>query len=135
MPKLKEFVSFVVLKNLKKLFKVFFVALPSQNYESAIAFFADDATVFFREGSYYGKFQIKMILKNTFSIIKDETFEIQNLDWNHVEERFATCTFEYNWSGTIQGKRFVTPGRGSLAWANIEGSWRIVLEHFGPMPN
>ena len=109
--------------------------MASQNYESAIAFFADDATVFFREGSYYGRFQIKMILKNTFSIIKDETFTIQNLDWNYIGESFATCTFEYEWIGTIQGKRFTTPGRGSLAWAKIDDNWQIVLEHFGPMPN
>ena len=123
------------MKNVKEIFKAYLEALASQNFETAIDFFADDATVLFREGSYFGKFQIKMILKNTFSIIKDETFEIQNLTWNYETDNFATCTFEYNWSGIIQGRRFVTPGRGSLAWANINDKWQIVLEHFGPMPN
>ena len=123
------------MKNVEETLKKYLQALESQNYESAISFFADNATVLFREGSYYGKFQIKMILKNTFSIIKDETFIVKNLNWNYKNDSFATCTFEFDWSGVIQGRRFVSPGRGSISWANIEGKWLIVLEHFGPMPN
>lgn len=123
------------MNNIQERFKDYLDALASQNFESAIAFFHDEATVFFREGSYYGKFQIKMILKNTFSIIKDETFDVERLTWNFTTDSFATCTFEYIWKGTIQGKRFTTLGRGSLAWVCIDGTWLIILEHFGPMPN
>ena len=123
------------MENIEDRFKNYLKALEKQSFEEAIDFFADNATVLFREGSYYGKFQIKMILKNTFSIIKDETFEIQNLNWNYKSETFSTCTFEFDWSGIIQGRRFSSPGRGGIAWANIDGKWQIVLEHFGPVPN
>ena len=57
----KDIVSLVFMKNIKEVFKEYLEALASQKYESAITFFADDATVLFREGSYFGKFQIKMI--------------------------------------------------------------------------
>lgn len=123
------------MKNIQEIFKDYLDALASQNFESAIAFFHDDATVFFREGSYYGMFQIKMILQNTFSMIKDETFEVDKLTWNYQTDSVATCTFEYVWTGTIQGKRFTTPGRGSLTWVCTDGKWKIIIEHFGPMPN
>lgn len=135
MTKAKDIVSVFYMKNVKEIFKDFLNALASQDGEAAQAFYHDDATIFFREGSYYGKFQIKMILQNTFSIIKDETFDVKNLNWNFQSDQFATCTFEYNWTGTIQGKQFVTPGRGSLAWVCTDGDWKIILEHFGPMPN
>lgn len=123
------------MKKIQEVFKEYLQALASQNFESAIAFFHDDATVLFREGSYFGAFQIKMILQNTFSIIKDETFTVDKLNWNYVANDFATCSFEYVWEGTIQGKSFVTPGRGSIAWVLENNTWKIVLEHFGAMPN
>lgn len=122
-------------KNVKEVFNDYLNALGSQKWEDCLSYFHDDATVFFREGSYYGKFQIKVILQNTFSIIKDETFEVANQKWNYEAETFATCSFEYVWTGTIQGKTFVTPGRGTLAWVLDNGEWKIVVEHFGPMPN
>lgn len=132
---LKLIVSLMTMISVEETLKKYLEALALQDYELAIDFFADEATVLFREGSYFGKFQIKMILKNTFSIIKDETFDIRNLTWNFKSKDFATCTFEFDWSGIIQGRRFASPGRGSLSWANINDKWQIVLEHFGPMPN
>ena len=62
-------------KNVKEVFNDYLNALGSQKWEDCLSYFHDDATVFFREGSYYGKFQIKVILQNTFSIIKDEKIE------------------------------------------------------------
>lgn len=120
--------------SVKKIFDDYIQALATQSWEAAEAFFHEEATVIFAEGTYRGKRQIAMAIGKTFSMIRDEHFEVRNLHWTIVKEAFATCTFEYEWSGTINNKRFTNPGRGTLAWVNDNSRWQIINEHFGPMP-
>ncbi len=120
--------------SIEKIFDDYIQALATQSWEAAETFFHEEATVIFAEGTYCGKRQIAMAIGKTFSIIRDEHFKVRNLRWNLKRETFATCTFEYEWSGTINKKRFTNPGRGTLAWVHENGCWQIINEHFGPMP-
>lgn len=115
-------------------FNDFLKALDTQDGTVSASFYHPNCTVIFTEGTYRGRDQICGILIKTFSIIKDEKFLVNKLDWNIITDDFATCTFEYNWIGTIQGKRFSTPGRGTLAWVADDGKWFIINEHFSTMP-
>lgn len=112
----------------------YIAALDTQSWEAADGFFHENATVIFAEGTYRGKAQIATAIRKTFSMIRDEDFVISNLNWNIRQEQFATCTFDFEWSGTLNNKRFTNPGRGTVAWLNESGRWQIINEHFGPMP-
>lgn len=109
-------------------------ALASQSWEAASVFFHENATVVFAEGTYHGKSAIGNAMKKTFSLIKDELFDIHDVRWNLKTDAFATCNFNFKWTGTINGKRFTNPGRGTLVWIKEDGNWLIINEHFGPMP-
>ncbi|NLM17294.1 MAG: nuclear transport factor 2 family protein [Candidatus Riflebacteria bacterium] len=123
------------MTDVEMVFAKYMQTLSDQKPDAATSFFHENATVFFREGSYFGKNQISQILKNTFSIIKDETFTPSKVNWHYKSNDTAACTFQYEWSGRIQGKRFTTLGRGSLTWVkDINGDWKIITEHFGPTP-
>jgi len=119
---------------LEKIFYDYIDALATQSWEAAAPFFHQRATVIFTEATYYGKEQVSGAIGKTFSIIRDESFNISNLKWNIITENFASGTFEYVWSGTLQGKRFTNPGRATIVWVLENGSWQIINEHFGPMP-
>lgn len=121
-------------KTVTQSFDEFIKTLDLQDGEKAAEFYHPNCTVIFTEGTYRGKSQIQMTLTKTFSMIKEEKFLVNKLDWNIIQEEFATCTFEYKWLGTIQGKRFTTPGRGTLAWVYEDGKWMIINEHFSIMP-
>ena len=109
-------------------------ALATQSWESVETFFHENVTVIFAEGTYYGKDQVGGAIHKTFSLIRDEDFSISNLQWTIRHDNFATCTFVFDWSGTINGKRFTSPGRGTIAWVNLSNNWQIINEHFGPLP-
>lgn len=109
-------------------------ALASQRWEAASIFFHENATVIFAEGTYHGKAAIGMTIRKTFSLIKDELFDMYDLRWNLQGEEFASCTFNFKWAGTINGNRFTNPGRGTLVWVKENGKWLIINEHFGPIP-
>lgn len=112
----------------------YIAALATQSWDAADGFFHQNTTVIFAEGTYRGKGQVGIAIRKTFSMIKDENFVITNLHWNMKTEQFATCTFDYEWSGTLNNRRFTTPGRGTLVWIFDNGRWQIINEHFGPMP-
>lgn len=114
--------------------KAYESALATQSWDAAAEFFHENATVIFTEGTYRGKAQVGAAIHKTFSLIKDEKFEIANLHWNLKTEQFASCTFEYEWSGTINKNRFTNLGRGTLVWINEDGRWQIINEHFGLKP-
>ncbi|NCB39309.1 MAG: nuclear transport factor 2 family protein [Erysipelotrichia bacterium] len=109
-------------------------ALATQSWDAAEEFFHDNATVVFVEGTYFGKKQVGLAIHKTFSMIKDENFVISGLHWTMKRDNFASCTFQFEWSGTINRKRFTNLGRGTLVWIHEDGRWQIVNEHFGSMP-
>lgn len=120
--------------NVEETLKAYESALATQSWDAAAGFFHENATVIFTEGTYRGKSQVGAAIRKTFSLIKDENFVITNLHWNLKSEEFSCCTFEYEWSGTINKNRFTTQGRGTLAWIYEDSRWQIINEHFGLMP-
>lgn len=114
--------------------RLYEAGLAKQTWEAVADFFHENCTVVFAEATYYGKKQVSGAIKKTFSLIKDESFKLSNINWTIVRENFASCTFNFEWSGTINGKRFTNPGRGTALWVLNQDKWEIVNEHFGPMP-
>lgn len=120
--------------NVEETLGLYIKALATQSWDAAESFFHQNATVIFAEGTYYGKEQVGNAIHKTFSLIKDEDFSISDLKWTIRTDAFAVCTFVFDWSGTINGKRFTSPGRGTIVWVFAENEWKIINEHFGPLP-
>lgn len=120
--------------NVEEMLKKYEQALATQSWDAAEEFFHPNTTVIFAEGTYYGKEQVGSAIHKTFSLIRDENFVLSELRWTIKTSSFATCTFLYEWSGTINGKRFTNPGRGTIAWIFANDCWQIINEHLGPLP-
>ena len=110
-------------------------ALANQNWDSVAEYFHNDCVVIFSEATYYGKLQVGMAIDKTFSIIKDESFKLSDIKWIYQSELFATCVFNYTWSGTMNKKTFSSAGRGTLAMVKTDDGWQIITEHLGPLPH
>lgn len=108
--------------------------LAQQKWEAVSDFFHEDCVVVFAEATYFGKKQVGMAIDKTFSLIKDEDFILSDIQWIYESDSFATCIFNYKWAGTLNGKRFNSSGRGTLAMILSDGQWQVVTEHLGPLP-
>jgi ketosteroid isomerase-like protein len=122
------------MNTVEETIKLYEAALAKQDWQAVKDFFHDNCTVVFAEATYYGKNQVENAISKTFSLIKDENFVLFNIVWAIVREDFASCTFHFEWSGTINMKRFTKPGRGTIFWVKENGRWQVVTQHFGPMP-
>ncbi|MEW6711802.1 MAG: nuclear transport factor 2 family protein [Candidatus Riflebacteria bacterium] len=122
------------MKTVQETLKLYEIGLSKQSWEAVKDFFHENCTVIFAEATYFGKNQVAGAIQKTFSLIKDESFTLSEINWTIIRESFASCTFNFEWAGTINGKRFVNPGRGTAVWAHENEKWQIVNEHFGPMP-
>jgi len=122
------------MKTVQETILLYEAALACQSWDAVAEFFHQNCTVIFAEATYIGKSQVAGAINKTFSLIKDESFKLFDIQWNIIRENFAACTFIFEWSGTINGKRFTNPGRGTALWVLEDDRWQIVNEHFGPMP-
>ena len=121
--------------DVKETIKAYEKALSEHTWHAVKDFFHENAAVVFVEATYIGKKQVESAISKTFSMIRDENFEIGEIYWSIESELFACCTFEFEWAGTIHGKRFHNRGRGTIAWVKSGEKWVIVNQHFGPAVN
>ena len=94
-----------------------------------------NACMIFTNGTYCGKPQVKEIFEKNFQLIQNEFYKISALDWIIKKEDYASCKFEFNWSGIIHGEHASGGGRGSMLLTNENGNWQIITEHLSPHPS
>lgn len=62
-----------------------------------------EATYWFTDGSYTGHQQIGSALAKTWDTITNETYRILDIRWIASYGNLASCTYRFEWSGTIDG--------------------------------
>jgi ketosteroid isomerase-like protein len=110
-------------------------ALTTQDWNKVAPLIHQDACFIFSEGTYLGKAAIEAAVTKTFDLIKSEHYLIKNLVWIYVSDLCATCTYEFNWSGLIDGVSEQGSGRGTTVIVNDSEKWVIIHEHLGPSAN
>lgn len=107
-------------------------ALATQSWEQISPCFSEGAVVVFSEGTFVGKPEIEIAFRRTFDLIKDETYQIENLLWVDVQESSALCTYTFKWTGRVGGQSRSGQGRGTSLLVRQGSSWKIKHEHLGP---
>lgn len=90
---------------------------------------APDAVYWFTDGSYRGRAAIEEAVSRTFAAIRDEVYEIHDLDWVTVGEESAVCRYRFHWTGLVDGKPASGEGRGTNVLTRRDGRWQILHEH------
>ena len=104
----------------------------SHDIDRVTPMIADDATYWFTDGSYRGTAEIAAAISRTFRTIRDETYEISELEWIHVTAGHASCRYLFSWTGVVDGLLRSGRGRGTNVLVWHEGRWRIQHEHLSP---
>ncbi len=107
-------------------------ALGLQSWDALAPFVDDNACFVFSERTYRGKAQVERAIRAMFSRIKDEKYRLENVHWVHVNPDCALCSYQFFWSGTINGVASQGSGRGTSLLVNVGAGWKIRYEHLGP---
>ena len=110
-------------------------ALASQWWSEVEPLLAEDACIIFSEGTYVGKAEVQKAFEKAFTLIQDERYEIANLYWVDKASDYAVCIYTFRWSGVVNGEQAVGAGRGTSVLKRIDGCWKLLVEHLGPMPS
>jgi ketosteroid isomerase-like protein len=108
-------------------------ALATQNWHQVGPLIHIDACVTFSNGSVHkGKAEVQKAFEKNFALIQDETYSMQNMHWVMKNAETAVYLFEFSWSGLINGQPAKGSGRGTSVLINVDGEWKLLIEHLGP---
>lgn len=109
-------------------------ALATQRWGEVEPLMHPDVCVTFSSGrSFRGREEVRKAFTENFAGIQDERYEISEVHWVAKKADHAVCTYEFHWSGLIDGNAARGAGRGTGVLTNEAGRWLILAEHLGPL--
>lgn len=101
----------------------------SHDISQLLPFLAPEAVYWFSDGSHRGRDAVLAAIAATFATIRDEVYEIRDLEWISHSAHHAVCRYRFAWTGTIEGQPRSGTGRGTNVLVNRDGTWQMVHEH------
>ncbi|WP_329157087.1 nuclear transport factor 2 family protein [Streptomyces sp. NBC_01717] len=88
-------------------------ATNSHDITQLVPLIAPDAVYWFSDGSYRGREAILSAIAKTFATIRDEIYQIDDLEWIAHSDDHAVCRYRFTWTGTIDSQPRSGSGRGT----------------------
>jgi ketosteroid isomerase-like protein len=104
-------------------------ATNSHDIANVAPLIAADAVYWFSDGSYRGRDAILAAIAQTFATIRDETYQIADLEWVATDSSLAVCRYRFSWTGIINGLPRSGSGRGTNVLIKTSGGWQMLHEH------
>jgi ketosteroid isomerase-like protein len=104
-------------------------AANSHDITRLVPLIAPEAVYWFSDGSHRGREAILSAVAETFATIRDEIYQINDLEWITYSEDQAVCRYQFTWTGTIDGQPRSGSGRGTNVLVNNAGTWQMLHEH------
>lgn len=115
--------------DLSALVEAYELATNSHDVNTVMTLIDEDATYWFTDGSHRGGDAIRSALARTFELIRDETYEITDVEWVTVSEDSACFRYEFGWAGTVDGQQSSGSGRGTNIAVRRPDGWKMLHEH------
>ncbi len=106
----------------------------THRFEEVSPLLADSAVYWFNDGSFQGKDAIKKAFENTWAIIKDEHYALENMQWLVKDQQTAVCIYLFRWHGKVEGQPMQGMGRGTSVLKNDNDRWVVIHEHLSSLP-
>lgn len=67
-----------------------------RQFDEVASLISEDAVYWFTDGSYRGQGAIRRVFEQTWSLIQDEQYSIDEVEWLSVDTRSATCIYTFH---------------------------------------
>ena len=104
----------------------------THRFDNVATLIAQDATYWFTDGSYRGLSSIRLAFERTWSVIQEETYATEDVEWLSVDVHSATCIYTFHWRGRVNGAFKGGKGRGTSVLRKANEQWQVVHEHLSP---
>ena len=108
--------------------------INTHQFDLVAPLIAEEAVFWFTDGSFLGQESIRRAFEQTWSVIQEETFTIDNVEWSCQESQAAVCIYTFHWRGCIEGQLHEGAGRGTTVLRRNSQGWQIVHEHLSHLP-
>ena len=103
-------------------------------FDEVKKFLHPNAVYFFSNRSCTTHEEIQTYFENSWSMIKNENYEAQEVEWLFVGSDSATCTYTYFYEGYINEKYANGYGRATNIFIKESDEWLLIHEHLSPLP-
>lgn len=90
---------------------------------------ADDAVYWFSDSTCTAIAEIKKYFEQAWSIVQEEVYQANHVQWIATSSEVAACIYEYAWSGLINGVHQSGKGRATNVFKRVGGKWLLIHEH------
>ncbi|MZD07175.1 DUF4440 domain-containing protein [Streptomyces sp. SID5785] len=104
-------------------------ATNSHSVAQLVPLIAPEAVYWFSDGSHRGREAVLAAIAETFATIRDEVYQINDLEWVSHNSDHAVCRYRFTWTGTVDGHPRSGSGRGTNVLVNHAGTWQMLHEH------
>jgi RimJ/RimL family protein N-acetyltransferase len=108
-------------------------ATNSHDVARVVPLIAEDATYWFTDGSYHGREAVARAIGTTFASIRDEVYQISELEWIACTHEQAVCRYRFAWTGMVTGQSRTGEGRGTNVLVRRDGGWQMLHEHLSAL--
>ena len=109
-------------------------ATNTHNFDDVKKLLHPNAVYFFSNQSCTTLEEIQSYFENSWSMIKDENYEAQEVEWLFIGSDSATCTYTYFYEGYINEKYANGYGRATNIFIKESGEWLLIHEHLSSLP-
>ncbi|WP_436239795.1 YybH family protein [Paenibacillus sp. LjRoot153] len=111
-------------------FEKYIQATNTHDFSNVRSILDNNAVYWFADKSFTSINEIQNYFENTWNVVKNEVYTVNNVQWIAVDSNSAICIYTYHWEGYHKGKFVSGDGRATNVFIkNTYGDWKIVHEH------
>jgi ketosteroid isomerase-like protein len=108
-------------------------ATNTHDFRNVAKYVAQDAVYWFTNKECQTLPEIEAYFNNTWEKIKNEKYQISNVNWIAIEANLASCLYTYHWEGYYDGNLVSGSGNATNVFRKIDGEWKLIHEHLSPL--
>ncbi|MCA0983537.1 nuclear transport factor 2 family protein [Halobacillus yeomjeoni] len=108
-------------------------ATNTHNFKNVSELISEEAVYYFSDEIVYGHENLKSYFEKTWEHIRDEEYQIYDVNWISTSDTVAVCIYKFHWAGKIDGILKEGQGRGTNVFKKDGQGWKVVHEHLSTL--
>ena len=107
----------------------FTAALMARDMSSALSLLADDALLFYSNGTVLRKADFEPVMLAAWQIVEGYVYATSDVAWLVDSDTMAVAVYGFEWSGVARGNPVSGSGRATRVFAKGAAGWLLAHEH------